>query len=159
MIACLEDLETPWPHTANILTKFRGYRVNRAGVPTFLYNIGPLEITDRIAAIEEHSLRRTITIRSGTAVPESNVSKPANPIWLRIASNLPPTDIAAFTSSDSNAARHTVKTSDGLSVSLLHPGDANTSECGRLRAIGDSTEWILPVSATQEMLLEIEYLW
>ena len=48
--------EFPWK------PEFKGYRLDPAGVPTFLYRFGPLEVSDRINPKKEGTLLRTLFI-------------------------------------------------------------------------------------------------
>jgi mono/diheme cytochrome c family protein len=155
MIARLESFETSWPSTANLPTQFRGYRVGRVGVPTFLYDIGQLEITDCIAAIDEHTLRRTISFK-----PKSPAPATTRQFWLRVASNLPQTAVIKTSpGTNTDSVQHTIINADGLTVSLLLPTASKVIDVGRLRTVGGSADWILPVGWETDVSLEIDYRW
>lgn len=155
MIASLKNIETPWPSTANVPTQFRGYRVNQAGVPSFLYDIGPLDVTDRIAAVDEHTLRRSLMIKAKFPMPE-----PVEQLWLRIASNLPQTAVIKTSpDTDTDSVRHTIITADGRSVSLLLPAKSTAIDVAQLRTVHNSTEWLLPLSSTRDSSVEFECGW
>ena len=49
--------------SAPLSVRFDGYRLDRSGVPTFLYDAGSWQIEDRIEAIDGEALSRTWTLR------------------------------------------------------------------------------------------------
>ena len=51
----------PGPSDASAARKFEGYRLDAAGVPTFLFSVGGVPVAERIEPAENGSLRRTLT--------------------------------------------------------------------------------------------------
>lgn len=68
-LAVLADRDIPWPETSPREQgyRFEGYRLDREGVPTFLYRLGRLEVEDRIAPNGDRGLDRRIVVRSKDA--------------------------------------------------------------------------------------------
>lgn len=81
-LATLVSLDIAWPRAAPRENgfHFKGYSLNKAGVPTFHYLWNDVAVSDSItpfAASPDNGLQRTVTVKS--AVPLENT-------WLRIAS-------------------------------------------------------------------------
>lgn len=136
-------LETPhddWPTESTMA--FRGYRLDAAGTPTFLYENDSYRIEDRIEPHTASSLRRTIRIlprasTKGTTAPPS--------LWFRLhaGENLQVTGAKQ------------VQNEQGLTVHLVsHPGDAPVVHTGEMLS-----DWRLPCSAAAEQTVEVTYEW
>jgi hypothetical protein len=65
-LAVLGDSRAAWPEAsgAGAGYRFGGYRLDKAGVPTFLYRFGEIEVEERIVPSGE-GLRRTLVLRGG----------------------------------------------------------------------------------------------
>ncbi len=141
-VALLADKTSPWPSdAASAGAKFSGYRLDKAGVPTFLYSVHGFEVTDRIEPDEDGGLRRTITIQ---AAAESNT---ASQLWFR----------AHVGKSLTRTSPQTVVSETGLSVSVTQPDNH-----GETRTVGNTTEWIVPITidaTTSNTVITVEYLW
>jgi mono/diheme cytochrome c family protein len=64
--ATLDRSDAPWPAASGTDAGYRlgGYRLDKHGIPTFLYRFGPTEIEDRIVPSEDgKGLVRTLTLR------------------------------------------------------------------------------------------------
>lgn len=62
--AVLKDPLTPWPPSVpNIVPEFRGYRLDRAGIPTLLYRVGGYDVQDRLVPHNATAFRRQLQIR------------------------------------------------------------------------------------------------
>lgn len=71
-IAMLPNEDAPWPASSE--ARFRGYKLNASGQPTFRYSIGKLQVADFIEPIVDKPyprLKRTLTIES--AEPAENL--------------------------------------------------------------------------------------
>ena len=67
--AILPDKDSPWPASSGIPAayRFRGFRLDEAGVPVFLYELGGLRFEDRLTpAPDGRSLRREVRLRGKT---------------------------------------------------------------------------------------------
>ncbi|MCU0339544.1 MAG: PA14 domain-containing protein [Spirosomaceae bacterium] len=72
--AMLADANAPWPDSSASIS-FKGYRLNKKGIPTVTYRVGNDDMTDEIAP-ENGSLTRTLTGTSGyvKAVTAQNIT-------------------------------------------------------------------------------------
>ncbi|WP_339730919.1 c-type cytochrome [uncultured Gimesia sp.] len=140
-LALLNKPGQPWPEFSAKDNKyqFQGYRVDKGGVPTFLYRFGQYEIEDRIAPGEKQSLKRTIKIKSG---PSSGAQ---TNLWFR---GLTGKSLKRFHPA-------TVTNQAGLTVSV-----ANASpKTSKLREIEGELDWIIPVPAAETTTIEVTYQW
>lgn len=141
-LAFLEHSESAWPTPLDSdLSRhhFRGYRLHKLGVPTFLYHVGHLEVEDRIEPNDQQQLIRTLRIiRQKQADSESS-------LWIRL---------------------HTGKTlkvqggvscvdDKGLMVSINEP----LAGTAVVRDGENGMEWILPVNADEQQTIEVRYAW
>lgn len=88
--AVLDAATTPWPgaYQKSLKPIFRGYMLNKKQEPTFYYNLGSLEVSDRPEpGATQNELRRTLTISS----PDGN---PRN-VVMRIAMDWPIQDLGS----------------------------------------------------------------
>ncbi len=138
-VAVLADKLSPWPaDAAPAGAKFSGYRLDKAGVPTFLYSVHGFSVADRIEPDDDNGLRRTITIQAAT---ESGAGRK---LWFR----------AHVAKSLTRKSPPTVVDETGLAVSV-----GQGEHVGELRQIGDSAEWIIPVVIDHETLIKVRYRW
>ena len=138
-IAALDDKTTPWPNdAASAGAKFSGYRLNKTGVPVFLYTVNEVDITDRIEPDEDGGLRRTITILTTAD------TKAEKPLWFRAHAGKSLTQTSPQTFVDKN----------GLTVIVDEPKSA-----GEIRIVKDATEWIIPVTGEGQRVIDIRYRW
>jgi len=138
-IAALDDKTSPWPNDAAFAgAKFSGYRLDKTGVPVFLYTVHGFNITDRIEPDEVGGLRRTITILD---TADTTTEKP---LWFRAQSgkSLTQTSPQAFVDEK------------GLTVIVDEPKSA-----GEIRIVKDATEWIIPVTGEGQGVIDIRYRW
>ena len=97
-------------------SRFRGYRVDETGVPTFLYRVGALDVEDRFEPHGERGLRRSLSVTS--------TERNAGPLWFvaHAGENLkhpePETAVdsagLAVTLTRGDARRATLETTDGV---------------------------------------------
>jgi cytochrome c553 len=88
--AVLEGATTPWPtdYQEGLEPTFRGYMFNKKQEPTFYYNLGSLEVSDRPEpGATQNELRRTLTISSTSGSPKTVV--------LRVAVDWPIQDLGS----------------------------------------------------------------
>jgi len=138
--AILKDNQQLWPTPKSTEReyRFRGYRLDKTGTPTFLYRFHQLEITDRVTPDEKQGLRREITI-SPTA--ETTTTK----IWFR-----------ALVGKDlKNASETAYSNQDGLTVTL----PAKLAKRGELRTQNDVAEWLIPLETAAPITIEVNYSW
>lgn len=145
-LALLSDSNQRWPKfSANEHAyQFQGYRVDKAGIPTFLYRFSEYEIEDRFAPGKKQSLKRTIKIK-GT--PSSGA---LSKLWFRGLAG----------DSLKQIKPGTMKNQASLTVSVSN-AFAKTSQ---LRTIKDETDWIIPLPATDNntadsTTIEVTYQW
>ena len=119
--------------------RFRGYRLDKLGVPTFLYQFGRFDIEERIKPDAEKTLIRQLTITDRT--PE----KPPASLWFRGHSgkSLKYDALLAYT----NDA--------GVSMTM----SKNVGHAGQLEAREDGTHWIVPVKVERKKTIEVRYRW
>jgi hypothetical protein len=138
--AWLKSADQPWPSGVDAPQgdRFLGYRLDAEGQPTFLYQIGPTRIEDRITAEGDRGLRRRlqVTLPNGAA-PEGAT------LWLR-----------AHTGPSLNVTDRQCVAPDGLTVRL----DESTS--AELRQVGGQTEWMVPIAIDEQPAnIEVRYQW
>ena len=140
-VAVLAESDQPWPagtvggpRAGTQAVQFRGYRLDKQGVPTFLYRIGTLAIDDRFEPVG-NGIRRQIKM-------QGTLSKAA--IWVRILTG------PELKSSGATDDRIAVTHPDGITI--------HVSEDVRpiLRRQGAAQECIIPLTAGQ---LEVTYSW
>ena len=140
-IALLKDKLTTWPaDTEAANAAFRGYRLDKNGVPTFLYRIGEFSVYDRIEPAEAGGLRRSITV-------DSKIHD-GSAWWFRAltGNKLQQTSPQSFVNDT------------GLSVTVTANGLP-----GETRTAGEMTEWIIPldfgVEPNAHASIEVRYQW
>jgi mono/diheme cytochrome c family protein len=74
---------------AGAAPKYRGYRLGRDGVPIFLYELGPLQIEDRVEPTANRCLRRTLRVTGKTDQPVQFEAAPPKGVTARLASGAP----------------------------------------------------------------------
>ena len=138
-VALLVDKTTPWPaDAASAGAKFSGYRLDKAGVPTFLYSVHGFEVTDRIEPDEADGLERTITIQANAE------SDNASQLWFR----------AHAGRSLTRQSPHTFVDDTKLAVTVTQ-----SVETGEVRAFNNSTEWIVPIMIEHGKVIKVRYEW
>ena len=140
-VALLEQKQQTWPRSkpdqSNL--QFRGYRVDKRGIPVFLYRYQGRDIEDRLEATGKQTLKRKLTIQNS---PQGNDSRT---LWFR--------GLAGKTLHAVNPS--TMKNDAGLTVSL--PADfAKNSE---VRSHDQISDWIIPLPATGNTTIEVTYQW
>lgn len=139
-LAILESATTPWPATSEeAQAQFSGYRIDKAGTPTFLYTIGSFHVEDTILPSEKQRLKRTLTI---TGSKEADTT---GQLWLRLLNS------KKITPTKPNIA----KGKNRLQVQLLTPDAGKT----QLRDHNTQQEWLLELPTADEQTIELEYQW
>jgi mono/diheme cytochrome c family protein len=141
-LALLADTKENWPDTSGDESgyKFRGYRLDRDGTPTFLYRFDHYDVEDRLAPTSDKQLARMLLIRKTKVVNDNHV------LWFRV-----------------NAGKSLRKLNDtayaneaGLTTSV----STDAAHRSVLRsANNDIAEWIIPVDIEQNATIEVEYQW
>jgi mono/diheme cytochrome c family protein len=136
-MAALDDKTSPWPaDAASAGAKFQGYRLDKHGVPTFLYSVHGFDIEDRIEPDKDSGLHRTISIQT------TSDSKTTPQLWLR----------AHAGKSLTQKSERKYVNEIGLTVSVEQPARA-----GELRSGNGQTEWIIAVPDQQNYSVELRY--
>ena len=138
--AFLKDHKEPWPKVDSLNPSYRylGYRLDAAGVPTFLYRFGPFDIEDRIAPEGETNLKRQFTIKNR----KPNQEPP--PLWFR----------ANVGKALNSEASQSFANDAGLTVVV-----GKLKNQGELRQSGSLGEWIIPLAVQTEQTIEVQYQW
>jgi cytochrome c2 len=150
-LAVLDDPQQPWPEATGEEAGYRflGYRLDRAGVPTFLYRLGDYEVEDRFQPTAGGVLKRRLHIErsaSGTAQTASQqLEEQAGGLWFRVhaGDDLRRKSPASYTNDD------------GLTATI-------PEKPGRRAAFrdGEFSDCILPVEMHNgEATIEVEYRW
>jgi len=139
--ALLKDKNQPWPVSAPDQddVQFRGYRVDAAGIPTFLYRYQQFEIEDRLEVTEKQTLKRQLKIKN------NHSSGAPGTLWFR--------GLTGKTLKPLNPA--TMQNQAGLSVSISKP----LAKAGELRTNDKETDWIIPIPAADNTTIEVIYQW
>ena len=134
-----DDLSGPDFDAKKAGYRFLGYRLDKSGVPTFLYRFGRFDIEDRIKADSEQTLIRQLTIID--RMPQ----QPSTTLWFRghFGKSLKYDGPLAYT----NDA--------GVSMTLL----SELKHAGELEAREDGTHWIVPVKVERKETIEVRYRW
>lgn len=140
-LALLQDKRQAWPSgdAGKNGTRFSGYRLDAAGVPTFLYRYQQFDIEDRIEPNKNGGLTRQLTITTRKPVKKTPT------LWLQanIGKTLRRDDASTYTNDS------------GLTVTL---SDA-VGRRGEIRKKNDTAEWIIPLQAAGEITIEVQYKW
>ncbi len=142
IVAPLQRDGDPWPsaETPSVLYNFRGFRLDKAGVPTFLYSVGGLQVEDRLEPGRNRNLRRRLKITTRT---KAGPNRPT--AWIRAH--------LGKTLRSRGPGRYVNEA--GLDVSI--PRDLNTA--ARLLNGKQQSEWRIPLVITRSKTLEIVYRW
>lgn len=140
-LALLKDSQQSWPTDSaeQLNFQFRGYRIDRAGVPTFLYRFDRFDIEDRIEPNGERELERQLT------VTQREPSDTNAGLWFRANAG------KELRSSKS----HSFTNHAGLTTSVSE----NTDRIGVVRKVDGGADWILPVAADGKSTIEVHYQW
>ena len=139
-LAILSDPLTQWPGRDNELHRYRfgGFRIDKSGVPTFLYQFGPFKVEDRLAPAKSQSLERRLRIERK---PETKTST----VWFRAhtGKTLQPQGVKSY------------RNGAGLRVTVRQ----EAGHAGELRRSAKLTEWIIPIKTNQTATLTVTYDW
>ena len=139
--AILSDAKESWPIKTGERSgyRFRGYRLDSSGVPTFLYRFDRFEIEDRLEPTSDKQLSRKLLIRDTTPPLDEGV------VWFR----------ASVGKGLERVDEMTCVNEAGLMTSVT--GDV--SRTGALRAGEGITEWVIPLDSQQTISMEVRYQW
>jgi hypothetical protein len=136
-IAVLDDKTSPWPTDATSAgAKFRGYKLDKHGVPTFLYTVQGFDVEDRIEPDNDSGLRRSIVIAATADL------KSPQKLWLR----------AHAGKSLTQKSVHSYANEIGLTVTVEQPNSA-----GELRTGDGQTEWTIAVPSEPGYSINLRY--
>ena len=139
-LAVLENPLAQWPSPddENHGYRFGGFRLDKSGVPTFLYRFGTFNVEDRFVPSKHQSLARQLRIIADGDAKTSTV-------WIRANSGktLKPRGALSY------------QNDAGLRVTV----DKNIGDAGELRRTGALTEWIIPVKIGREVTIRLTYVW
>lgn len=119
--------------------QFRGYRIGKDGVPTFLYRFGRFDVEDQISPDSDNGLFRQFTVRDRTP------NQPSQELWFRGHSGKSLTHIAPL--SYMNDAKVAVT----VSQSVGHAGELQATESGK--------HWLIPLTVNKEKRIGVRYEW
>ncbi len=163
-LATLVSDDAPWPEfEANgPVDRFRGYRLDPEGVPTFRSTLGSISVDDRATPGPENGLSRVLTFRltdqttrSGeqetppdqSTPPDQEASPETRPatVWLRAlvddAIDVVETGVA--------------ESSSGVRVEVR----SDEAGRGRVRTSAGATEWLFPIRVRDGAKVEVTYRW
>ena len=140
-LAVLENAKAVWPNEtgASAGYRFSGYRLDRQGVPTFLYQPPQLRVEDRFVPLDGgRGLSRLLKV-----IP---IDSQSVQVWLRLATgrSMRPRDAEGYQV-------------DGRWNVHLH--DASGPERGQIRKVAEQWEWIVPLRVNAAMTLRASYQW
>ena len=137
--AILKDGNQSWPKDNPLDPSYRylGYRLDAAGVPTFLYRFHSFDIEDRIEPAGQQNLRRRLTIKN-------RQSDQQRLLWFR----------ANVGKTLKSKASRSFTNDTGLSAAAGKLKDA-----GELRQNDSLMEWIIPLTVKTEVTIEVQYQW
>jgi mono/diheme cytochrome c family protein len=141
--ALLADPNEKWPAAAQdaLPFRFRGYRMDKAQQPTFLYELGTTKVTDQPLpdfSNNKRALRRTLVLESASALGQ--------PLWLRLAQG------KGVAAAGTNA--FTLGNGATLTLGGKSPGTPV------LRGTGEATELLIPITVAKGTTrLELVYSW
>ena len=134
LISPLKSAADPWPQS--LAVQFRGYRLDEAGVPTFLYRLANSDIEERMSVNDQAQLVRHLTIQNRAD---------NTPLWIR------PLAGKTLTKKDD----YKYATASGMTVSVH-----GISSTGRVRQQTSSgSDWILPLPTKTNIQIELRYQW
>ena len=133
-LAQLSSVAEAWPTNSDSY-RFSGYRLDSAGVPTFMYRFADIEVEDRIEPRDLKGLRRMLTLRTQQTV---GVTK----IWLLAERG------KQLTLSGDQACTN----EDGLTVTLKDRTGEKRTSAGR-------DEWLVPIEFEKSCTAEMQYQW
>ncbi len=139
--ALLVDAKQTWPADAGAAGyRFRGYRLNKAGVPTFLYQFGNYDVEDTIQPADGQSLMRRFRLKQ-----RSPNSQEQRSLLLRGHQGLELKPVTPQTYVNETGLQITVSKGIGNS--------------GELRRNGPKTESIIPLPNNSDLEIEVRYSW
>lgn len=141
-LARLADAKESWPIESGDECgyQFRGYRLDREGIPTFLYRIDQFEVEDRMAPTTDKQLTRQLKIRNTNAANGNQL------IWFRVnaGKSLRKVNDATY---ENEAGLTTAVSTDAARRSVLESG------------IDEIAEWLVPIDLERTATIEVEYKW
>lgn len=140
-VAFLKQKQQTWPTAkpGESPLQFRGYRIDKQGVPTFLYRYQGIDIADRLEPTGNKTLKRRLTIKANAK------ASAADQLWFR-----------GLTGKKLKAVNPTTMQNEaGLSVSLPE----SFAKAGTVRAQADTSDWIIPLPLTGNTTIEVTYQW
>jgi len=140
-LAAIADATASWPARGGEEAgyQFRGYRFDRARVPTFLYRFGEFDVEDRIEPRAGQQLARRLHI----SVRDRAVA--GKQLWFRanVGKTLKQHGDTAYSNDH------------GLTVMLLK----DLAQAGRLRKQNGLAEWLIPLQTDSEITIQVNYKW
>lgn len=140
-IALLKEGFSRWPKLDPLKPAYRylGYRLDKEGVPTFLYRYDDFDIEDRIEPVDEKQIQRQLKIIHRK--PQEGSTQ----LWFRGITGKSVKYQMAFTYT--NNVGLTISVAD----SIGHAGELRQTETGM--------EWIVPLDIKDEQTIEVRYQW
>jgi cytochrome c2 len=139
--AAIDSPLQPWPTNAETAGyRFGGYRLNKDGVPTFLYRIHEIDVEDRIQPTDDGGLVRQIVLRK-----REGARHVADQLYFRphLGKTLTLRQAGAYSNDD------------GVTVAVSLRSDP----AGELRNSDAGTEWLMPLEVNSDLQIEVQYSW
>ncbi|MBC8353743.1 MAG: cytochrome c [Planctomycetes bacterium] len=118
--------------------RFRGYRLDASGVPTFLYQFGQFDIEDRFKPTPHRTLIRRWTIRRRHGIAEQT-------LWFR----------ASVDSTERDESDNSYPTISVLKISIDERNTLGMS----LQTTAQRKAWVLPITLKRSATIEVTYEW
>jgi hypothetical protein len=140
-LSILKEDFPAWPKCdpLNPAYRYLGYRLDKEGVPTFLYRFDRFDIADRIEPLDDKQIQRQLKITN------RKPTEPAPQLWFRAISGKTVKRQKAFMYSNDA----------GLITAISEP----LGPLGELRETESGMEWIVPLNIQGEKTIEVKYQW
>lgn len=139
--AVLDAPDDEWPNELGKAAgyEFRGYRLDEAGTPTFLYRFASIDVEDEFTPEDGRTLRRRIKL-----IPSENAPTPKI-VWFRAnaGNKLQQNGIGSYSNDH------------GLTVTL----EKGRLLDARVRTNDAGSDWIVPIDLSAENSIEMKYEW
>ncbi|MFY9257031.1 MAG: c-type cytochrome [Fuerstiella sp.] len=143
--ASLIDAKQVWPADAGAAGyRFKGYRLDAGGVPTFLYQFGNYDVEDRIQPGKQLETQQILTRQFKVVPRESSVAEDRS-LWMRVHQG------KELKLTKSNSCTNDA----GVVVTVVKGVDG----AAELRRTAAKAEWIFPLPKTGELQIEVQYSW
>ncbi|MCA9085851.1 MAG: c-type cytochrome, partial [Planctomycetaceae bacterium] len=157
VVSRLSQSSAPWPASAEAAgAAFGGYRIDKSGVPTFLYRLPKIQVEDRMQPTDNGGLKRMLTLRSLSPAADSRNGS-SGTLWLRLLTG------TSLQSLDAQSMRN----DKNLTVQFSAPDDVlkrnADGSASLVRSAGSGREWLVPLNESAiesaQTTIEVQYQW